>query len=572
MMKLKPFFVFPLCFIFVLSAEAQPFPQKQYPQNFFRNPLSIPIRLSGNFGELRSNHFHMGLDIRTNQRENLPVYATADGYVSRIKIEQYGYGRAIYITHPNGFTTLYAHLNDFYPELNEHIKSVQYQQEKWEQDTVLPPGMFTVTKGQYIANSGNTGGSGGPHLHFEIRETYTENNLNPFPFNLGIPDKVPPFIDGLYMYDRRFSTYQGSPAAIGIKGGNGSYTSRDNVVTVNTPALSFGINAEDKTNTSFRFGIYQAELYVDDILQNAFRMDDFSYSDSRYINAAIDYSTKAKGGHNIQHLSRLPGNLSPVFLKTAGDGIIQLTDTEIHNVLIKVKDAAGNTTNLRFKIRLNPALVKDYMSITNSIPMLPGRENELKQDNIEAHFGARAFYDTIPFLHQSEPSLSNKIVSQVHQLHNFTVPVHDSFTVKIKAEKPLSPEEKDKVVMQVISNRKKAAVKGIWMNDWMEAKFRDLGTFQLVIDTIAPRLLPSGWASGANLSGKNSITFLADDDMSDLKSFRAELDGNWLMFSRKSDYFIHRFDEHTQPGNHRLKVSIMDEAGNVTERTYTFTR
>ncbi len=145
----------------------------------------------------------MGLDIRTAQRENLPVYAAAAGYVSRIKIEQYGYGRAVYITHPNGFTTLYAHLNDFFPALHEHVKNLQYSSQQWEQDLVFQPSIFPVTKGQLIAYSGNTGGSGGPHLHFEVRETYTENNLNPFKFNFGIVDKIPPFIYKLFMYDRR---------------------------------------------------------------------------------------------------------------------------------------------------------------------------------------------------------------------------------------------------------------------------------------------------------------------------------------------------------------------------------
>src|SRR6478735_5452758 len=145
--------------------------QDNYPQGYFRNPLNIPIQLAANFGELRTDHFHMGLDIRTQSRENLPVYATADGYISRIKIEPYGFGRAIYINHPNGYTTLYAHLNEFYPALEQYVKLQQYKQESWSVYLELPPGFFPVKKGDVIANSGNTGGSQGPHLHFEIRNT-----------------------------------------------------------------------------------------------------------------------------------------------------------------------------------------------------------------------------------------------------------------------------------------------------------------------------------------------------------------------------------------------------------------
>jgi hypothetical protein len=572
MMHLRPLFIFSFLLSIATSATAQPFPPITYPKNFFRNPLGIPIQLAGNFGELRNNHFHMGLDVRTNQRENLPVYAAAEGYVSRIKIEQYGFGRAIYISHPNGYTTLYAHLNDFYPELNEHIKSIQYRDEQWEQDLTLPPGMFTVSKGQLIAYSGNTGGSGGPHLHFEVRETYTENNLNPFPFNLGIADNVRPVFYRLFMYNRQVSTYQKAPTQLLIRGATGAYTTKDNVVITASPRLSFGISAEDKTNNSFKCGIYQAELYVDDVLQSAFRMDNFSYNDSRYINASVDFSTKAKGGTWIQHLSRLPGNTSPIFSTTTGDGILTLADLEIHNVTIIIKDAAGNSSTLRYKIRYDPSKASDFFSITNTVPMFPRQANTLRLDNVEADFSEKAFYDTVAFLPMSQPSTNPLFVSDVHSLHNYTVPVHDSFTVRIKPTKILSAEMKNRVVMQLISNRKKVALKGTWINDWVEAKFRDLGTVQLRIDTVPPRLIPSGWLNGANVRSKSSITFLADDDLSDLTTFRAELDGKWLMFSRKNDYFIHRFDEHTTAGKHELKVTIADEAGNVTERAYTFTR
>ena len=150
-------------------------------KNYFRDPLSIPIQLSANFGELRPNHFHMGFDIRTQARENLPVHAAASGYISRVKVEKYGFGNAIYITHPNGFTTLYAHLNTFKKEVQAFILQKQYEQQSWEVDVEIPPGIFPVTKGDFIAYSGNTGASAGPHVHFEIRNRTSEirNEVNP---------------------------------------------------------------------------------------------------------------------------------------------------------------------------------------------------------------------------------------------------------------------------------------------------------------------------------------------------------------------------------------------------------
>jgi len=171
-----------VCLISGIISQAQ-----NYPQNYFRNPLNIPMQLAANFGAIRSNHFHMGLDLRTNSQENLSVLASADGYVSRIKVERYGFGNAVYITHPNGYTTVYAHLNTYFDALDAYVKERQYKDEKWEQDITFQPGQFPVTKGQLIALSGNTGGSAGPHLHFEIRDTKTEECLNPLLFGFAIP-------------------------------------------------------------------------------------------------------------------------------------------------------------------------------------------------------------------------------------------------------------------------------------------------------------------------------------------------------------------------------------------------
>ncbi len=555
----------------ISNTSAQPFPPADYPQNYFRNPLGIPIQLAANFGELRNNHFHMGLDIRTNQRENLPVYASAEGYISRIKIEQYGFGRAIYITHPNGYTTLYAHLNNFYPALENYIKILQYQQEKWEQDVFIKPNLFAVTKGQIIANSGNTGGSAGPHLHFEIRETYTENNLNPLLFGLPVTDNIPPFFRRLYLYSRQQSTYNQTPVTIPIKKAGSGFTSVSNVVVTSSPVVSFGINAEDKANNSFNFGIYRAALYVDDVLQNAFQLNNFSYAYTRYINASVDYSSKATSGAWIQHLSRLPGNQIGIFSPSANDGNITLTDAEVHNVRIVLEDVSLNTTTLKFKVRYNPTN-SNRLPVKNANTLMPGKQNKVSYPNMEADFTSSTFYDTVFFEHTSIASAGVLSASSIENLHNYTVPVHDSFTVRLRAREDLLPSLHSKVVMQMVSNRKKEAVKGIWLNNWMEAKFRDLGSVQLIIDTIPPTIQPIGWSSGSNLRGKPSITILAKDDISELSFFRAELDGKWLLFSRKSDYFIHRFDEKTQVGPHVLKIVIADEAGNFTERRFSISR
>jgi hypothetical protein len=548
------------------------FSKTDYPQGYFRNPLDIPIQLAANFGELRSNHFHMGFDIRTNQRENLPVRAAADGYISKIKIERFGFGHAIYINHPNGYTTLYAHLNDFYDTLNRYVKNKQYADQQWEQEIDFAPNQFPVTKGQFIANSGNTGGSEGPHLHFEIRDTKTGNNLNPWLFGFGLTDKTPPSIYRLYYFDRRYSTYGVSPQSIPITGSTGKYASLKDVVVLSSPVVSFGISALDKLNiSSFKYGIYEASLSVDDSVQSAFQLNDISYNDTRYVNGSIDYKTKATGGPYIQHLSRLPGNYSSTF-SPIGNGKIVLTDTLIHQAEILVKDAAGNSSVLHFQFRWDPSKTRDEMFIDNTLLMVPGRENELKTQDIEADFSAKAFYDTVPFVLRSEVSNDPNVVSLVHYMHNFTVPVHDSFTVRIKPSVVFSDSLRDRVVLQLVAKNKVDVVKGEWKDDWMEAKFRDLEIVKLLMDTTPANVRPVAWISGGSVRNKKSITFVVKDNAGEIKSFKAFLDGNWYMFSRKSDLFIHTFDEKTAPGRHELKVIVEDMAGNITERNYSFIR
>jgi hypothetical protein len=546
---------------------------KDYPQNYFRNPLGIPIQLSANFGELRANHFHMGWDIRTNQRENLPVYAAAEGYVSKISIAETGFGHAIYITHPNGFTTVYGHLNDFYPALAKFLKDKQYADESWQQDISFTPEQFPVTKGQFIAFSGNTGSSAGPHLHFEIRENVTGNNVNPWLFNFRLADNLRPFIYRLYYYDRRYSTYTTSPKAIAIKGSNGIY-STNGVVVLNSPYISFGISAEDKVNASpFTFGIYGAELLIDDSLKSSFLLNDISYNNTRYLNASIDYKTRFSGGAYIQHLSLLPGNRSTIFSSEAPNDVIDIADTGVHQAEIIVTDVTGNRAVLAFKFRVNDGAPTGPASAAdNTISLLPNTENLFEQDDIKVTFPATAFYDTVPFIYKSEVPKDPKTVSLIHYLHNFKVPVHDSFTVNIQPSVTLTDEQKDRIIMHLESNKKTEAVKGSWINNAMSAKFRDLGIVRLIYDTIPPVVIPSGWKNGSRLSASKSLSIIARDNVGKIKTFNVYVDGKWMLFSRKGGMFTHKFDERTLPGSHELRVLAEDVAGNVTERSYTFTR
>lgn len=555
---------------FALFIASDIFSQTNYPKNYFGNPLGIPMQLSANFGELRTNHFHMGLDLRTNQKENLKVYAAADGYISKIKIEQYGYGQAIYITHPNGYVTLYAHLNKFYDTLQKFITTKQYAERQWEQEFDLNPDQFPVTKGQQIALSGNTGGSQGPHLHFEIRDAATGNNLNPL-FFYNLKDNVKPVVSGLYLYNRSYSTYTAAPKRINIKGSKGFYATKDSVIITGTKKLSFGITATDKDNISpFSYGIYAATVLVDGSRQFGFTLNNFSYDNSRYVNASIDYSKKYNDGPYVQHLSKLPNNRLLIFNKDVSNNIIELNDTMPHVVNIAVFDINGNESKLDFIIKYDSAFADELMFTQNYLPFKAAVENELVQDDITARFGIDAFYDDVNFVYGKTESGSASIASPVHQLHNYSVPVNDSFFVSIKVNADYL-EQKNKIIMQLIAGNKTETVNPNWQADFAQGRFTRLGKAYLLVDEIAPVIKPVGFSNNSIITS-NKIVLKVTDNSEEIKSFIALLDGEWLMFSRKDDYFVYEFDEHCPLGKHELKITAEDLVGNITEVSYTFTK
>jgi len=544
--------------------------QNNYPQGYFRDPLNIPIQLAANFGELRSDHYHMGLDIRTQSRENLSVFAAADGYVSRIKIEKYGYGHAIYITHPNGYTTLYAHLNSFYPSLEKYLRDKQYKDQSWEQDFELPANMFPVTKGQFIANSGNTGGSQGPHLHFEIRDTKTGNNYNPLLFGMPLQDNIAPLVYGLYWYDRRYSIYTVQPQQISIIKKNGAYITTTPVVKVGSPIVSLGVRMEDMNNaSSFKFGVYHAALYVDNSLQFEFKINDFIYPDSRYVNAGMDYARWVKNKQGIQYLSLLPGNKLNIFTPLESDGKILLSDSSTHTIKIVLSDEKGNTSAINFSLKYDKALQKEYSMPVNATVCDVNSANNIKTGNASINFDSNAFYDALPLMVYETASAYSKQVSPTIHIGDYTIPVHNDYNVMVKASS-LSNDVKDKVVMQLKSGSSTTVKKGLWQADWMLSSFDELGDVRLLIDDVPPVIVPISWKSGSTFISQKTLTVKCTDDLNRIADFTATLDGNWLMFAKKSDYFTYTFDEHCPKGKHTLTITAKDIAGNSTTQTYNF--
>src|SRR5690606_13136158 len=433
--------------VFLLSTGFSLFAQNNYPQNYFRNPMGIPMDLSANFGELRSNHWHMGLDIRTQQRENLSVYAAAGGYVSRIKVEPGGFGQAIYITHPNGYTTLYAHLNSFFPALQQYVKEQQYEKESWAVDLQIPSNLFPVNKGAYIAKSGNTGGSQGPHLHFEIRDTETERCLNPLLFNFPLKDNVPPSVIRLAMFDRTQSVYTQTPTLYSVKKSGGVYQlSGTSIIQSPVERVSFALQANDKLSGSNNpNGIYTATIYCDDTPMTSFTIDDVGYDETRYMNAHIDYRMRKRGGAYLQHVSRLPGDLSSVYQNFNNDGVINLSDTSVHTIRVEITDAYKNKSMLQFKIQYKGNSPAKRSTVEGDVMLYPDNMNVFEQDEFEMVVNETAVYDTVPISYSRQIPVAGSITAN-HKIGEETIPLHNNVTVRIKPVVEVDEANRNKIV------------------------------------------------------------------------------------------------------------------------------
>jgi murein DD-endopeptidase MepM/ murein hydrolase activator NlpD len=551
----------------VCNAQQSLIVPRNYEKGYFMWPVGAKIGLAANFGELRPNHYHMGLDCRTDQVENKKVFAAADGYISRIKIEPFGFGRSISINHPNGMTTLYAHLNAFDPKIEAYLKKKQYQLKTWELTLDIPPGELPVVKGDFLAFSGNTGGSQGPHLHFEVRDTKTEKVLNPLLMGFPVNDNIPPSILRLAVYDRRLSTYDQTPKIYPAKFTKAGYHVASGKIMVSSDKISFAITAFDRyTGSTNHNGIYAAELIVDGIPVSSFQLDSISYDETRYLNAHIDYKTRANGGPYLQHLSKLPGYDDGIYHCRPGqDGVITLSDSNPHEIRIRVLDTNNNESVLNFTVQRTAGL-SAVPSQSGSL-FIPNQANVFEHQNLVMYLPEKSLYDSFHFKfsevkNEGQPG---------YQLQNNTVPVHSNFPVMIRPDNPFN--DITKLVMKRYYNTKKDFKKADFFNGWYRSTFREFGIFQLIYDTIPPTVTAPGFVDGMNAAKLHSIRFSVKDENEEIGSFEATLDGNWLRFSNdKARLFIYEFDEKCPPGEHELKIVVKDLVGNQTEKSFRFTR
>lgn len=535
-----------------------------YEKGYFRYPLDVQRKLNANFGEMRPNHFHMGLDLFTLRQENLPVYAAADGYISKIKIETGGFGNAIYIAHPNGTTTLYAHMNGFYTALARYIREQQYKLESWSIDIDIPKGVLPVRKGDFIGPSGNTGASQGPHVHFEIRETATDKCLNPLLFGFPIPDAVPPQIHRLAIYDRRKSIYEQSPILVPVvRVGSGQY--RASVPNLNTDLVQIAIQATDQmSGVPNQNGIYKTILKANGKTVAGFTIDRISYDETRYLNAHIDHRYKASGGAYLQFLSPLRGDKLEIYPYNKPGAAISVQTGKPLDCNLEVFDSEGNSSELSFTLESNGT---NAYHPSSSLVMRADEANVFENELVEVYVPEGMIYDSLNFRYSKLAAVGGNAYSSIHQVHDPKIPVHGGLKIRIRPEVPVSYALRDKMLIRLKTNTRTYLKKATWSVDKFSAEFRDFGSFQLIADEVPP--VVSGIVNGRIGS---RITAFVKDNNGVIKNFRGEIDGKWVLFQPHGSNYTYIVDEKCTPGEHILKISVEDEAGNKTVQQYKITR
>ena len=554
-------------FLFVaLSLNARSQLKKDF--TYFDFPISLPAKLNGNFAEMRPNHFHMGLDISTDGKENLPLYAPADGFVSRIKVEQGGFGNALYISHPNGNTTLYAHLNSFSKPIQDFLESKQYALESWKVDLKVPEKNFEVKKGQLIGYTGNTGSSEGPHLHYEIRDSRTENCLNPLPYILSIKDIVPPSIYKLAFYDREKSIYEQSPIIVSLVKNGNIYTTQSEII-LPFKNVFIAVHADDKiSGSNNHYGIYKAALLDKQEVVISFELENISYEKTRFQNGHIDYLRRIMGGPYYQMLFPSMGFGADIYSPTNSIKSIELGDSTKEFTIV-VSDIHGNASTALFKLKGNTVAGRARSDSENR--MVPGTVNFFEDDLVRFVFPEDAFYDAFNFSYKISSSAERSAVSFQIQMLPDNIPTQSYFDVSIKPNRASVLLNPDRIIMKKTLRGRTEVKKARLERGSFSASFRDFGSFQLLQD-LEPPVIGSNLVNGKAITSNTPIIIDVADNNKAIKDFKARLDNKWLLFYPKGSKYYYYPDNHFPLGEHKLSIVVIDEAGNTATKDWVIKR
>lgn len=555
-------------FLMLLSASLTG--QGNYPRDTFRSPLDIPIILAGTFGELRSNHFHSGIDIKTQQRQGLPIYAIGDGSVTRIKVALWGYGKVLYVAHPNGYTSVYGHLQKFSPKIEAYIKNLQYQKRAYEVEDFPDYGEIKVEKGEIIAYSGNTGGSSGPHLHFEIRSSISEKPTNPLLYGLEVRDATNPILSQLFAYPlSENAQVNQSEEKIKInfkKQQDGSFLA-DKVYAAGT--IGFGLDTYDRQDLAAnKNGVFGIRQLVNGKVYTALDFESFSFSETRYINTLIDYDHFGKFRSRIIKCFRVPGNSLSIYKTLHNNGKIVVREGLSYNVEILITDLEDNTTRLVIPVegRRGTVLEEKNKLITDQF-VLAKKPNNYDLGAATVYFPPNTFYEDF--------YIDLKKGNDTVTIHNNQVAAHRNFTITFDVSRYSEKERKQLLIARLDKKLRPSYASTYKRGTTFTTRTRNLGTYTLVQDTIAPIVRAKNFKEKQWLNNYRYLSIYIADDLSGIDSYSATINGEWILmeYEPKRKTLTYNFDDIILDKTQcELKLVVKDNVGNTTTFSRNFYR
>lgn len=561
--------------------------QKSTEADRFQPPMDLPISLAGNFMELRSDHFHSGLDLRTGNREGVPVKSVADGWVSRVKVSPWGYGKALYIDHPNGYTTVYGHLRNYSGAIADAVLDAHYRAKDFEIDVTFKPGELPVKAGQVVAMSGNTGGSTGPHLHFEVRRTSDQHALDPERFGVEADDTVPPTLLGLRIDPldslAKVPAYPNGLVGYPLTGSHGTYTLKEPGTLMAFGTVGLSVNVMDTYNVGgSTCGVRALNVWLDGVALYSAELGEIDFNLQRYANAYMDYGLFKDSDKLYNRCYKLPNNKLAVYGNEPAQGRIRLEPGTDHVVRVEALDAHGHRSVLEFNLRGATAAQASGWAT----PKMDGqlfrydRENTLMGEDLSFVLPANSLYqDERIHYRTSTPShrglVQGKVLGAVHHLHDPLTPLHQQGQLSLKVPSTVRASLTPKMLVVRFPDKGAPAPLGGTVRDgWITARIKAFGNFAVMIDTTPPTLVPIGISITKPLKAE-SLRFKVGDDLSGLEKWSGLLDGEWILFEYdpKKRQLSHLFDKHSdKPGKHTIAMKATDERGNVRTMSLTFTR
>ncbi len=568
--------------ILIILAAVLPFVVSAQPADYYRSPIDFPVYLSANYGEMRTNRFHTGIDIKTQGTVGHPLYAAADGYIARVTVAPSGYGRALYINHPNGTATVYAHMHSFTEEIEDWLRAERYAAKRSDIDAFPAADRFPVKKGDFIGLSGNSGSSQGPHLHFEVRRLADSRTLNVRTHGwMPVTDNDPPRIIKLYHID--VDTIAGVPVHSKARAYDVKKNDDGNYSLVRTsplkagPSSYFVVEATDRmTDVTNTFGIYRARMEIDGQEVIDFMKDELLFDDNRYCCASVYYDVQCKSKNEAVMLAVKNGNSLPMYKKAVNRGVVSLHGADKRDVKITICDDALNAVTLSFAVERNG----DYIA-----PERPaGRVASDRRDFINSDNGMTiiipkgALYEpmfyTQPVVEMTVVPRPDSIrpLSPLHRTGDGVMPLHKSMRIAVEADIPAALRPRA-CLAKVSDEGNLSYLGGIYGDGAVKCTARDFGTFCAVVDTMPP-VIKASFKEGEELSKNRTVAMTASDNFSGIAYFTGSIDGKWIIFEHNSasTQFTHTFDMERigQGKTHTFEMTVRDGAGNTTKFTSTF--